>query len=304
MQNRLIKNIIYKIQNKELKKYILWKFSLRSFIVLLKRIRFYFLNPKVLINDHHFFEAKSKHGKIIINLYDEQSRYIGVSSQIILNRIYEPDEVNLIKKILKKCEEFNGSGVIFIDCGANLGVFTLEASKLMKDWGKVYAFEPQKPIYDAMVQTLKLNNCINVETFNEALGSKDSFIKVPALDYSKNSNFGSLELDETSSTAILDNQKINLLNFYEVRLKKLDSINFKRVDFIKIDVEGMEEKILRGSNQLIEDYSPVLLFEHIKLNKTEIYDYLYNRNYIIKEIGPNSIAVNINSGMTIENFLN
>jgi len=300
----VIKKIIYKIQNKELKKYILWKFSLRSFIVLLKRIRFYFLNPKVLINDAPFFEAKSKHGQIIINLHDEESRYIGVSSQILLNRIYEPDEVYLIKKILKKCKEYYGSNVIFLDCGANLGVFTLEASKLMKDWGKVYAFEPQKPIYEAMVQTLKLNNCINVETFNIALGSKNSSIKIPSLDYSENSNFGSLELDEDHFGSKLNNKKISNLNYYEVRLKKLDSFNFNRVDFIKIDVEGMEDKILNGSKQLIEDYSPILLFEHIKSNKTELYDYLINRNYIIKQIGGNALAVNNNSSMTIESFLN
>lgn len=300
----MIKKIIFKIQNKELKKYILWKFVLRSFIVLLKRIRFYFLNPKFIINDGPFFEAKSKHGKIVINLNDEQSRYIGVSSQIMLNRIYEPDEVSLIKKILRKCKEFNGSDVVFIDCGANLGVFTLEASKLMKDWGKVYAFEPQKPIYNAMVQTLKLNNCINVEVYNLALGSKNGFIKVPDLDYSKNSNFGSLELNEGSFSARIDNKKISHLNYLEVSLKKLDSFNFNRVDFIKIDVEGMEDKILIGANQLIEDYFPIILFENIKTNKAELNNYLINRKYIIKEIGANSLAVSSNSSMTIENFLN
>ena len=300
----MIKKIIYKIQNKELKKYILWKFSLRSFIVLLKKIRFYFLNPRALINDDPFFEAKSKHGKIVINLFDEESRYIGVSSQIMLNRIYEPDEVNLIKKILKKCKEFNGSGVVFIDCGANLGVFTLEASKFMKDWGKVYSFEPQKQIYNAMVQTLKLNNCINVEIYNSALGSKNSFIKVPDLDYSKNSNFGSLELDEDSSSARINNKKITNLNYSDISLKKLDSFNFNRVDFIKIDVEGMEDKILNGATQIIQDYSPIILFEHIKSNKTEISNFLINQNYFIKEIGGNSLAVNNNSSIAIENLLN
>lgn len=300
----MIKKIIYKIQNKELKKYILWKYSLRSFIVLLKRIRFYFLNPKALFNDGAFFEAKSKHGKIVINLYDEESRYIGVSSQIILNRIYEPDEVNLIKNILKKCKEFNGSDVVFIDCGANLGVFTLEASRFMKEWGKVYAFEPQKQIYNAMVQTLKLNNCINVEIYNAALGSKNSLIKVPDLDYSKNSNFGSLKLDEDSSSARIDNKKISNLNYSDVSLKKLDSFNFNRVDFIKIDVEGMEDKILNGATQLIEDYSPIFLFEHVNSNKTELYNFFINRNYIIKEIGGNALAVNNNSSIAIENLLN
>ncbi len=59
-------------------------------------------------------------------------------------------------------------------------------------------------------------------------------------------------------------------NMVDVRKLKLDELNFPRVDFIKLDVEGMELEALEGARQLIETSHPILLVESIKSDKGQL----------------------------------
>ena len=294
----MLNKVIYKIKNKELKKYILWKLSYQNLKVYFKKTLFKFKNLHLLVNKSAFVAVKSKHGKIVINLND-----IYISSEIMGNGKWEMDEINFLKSLLTECRNQYGEGVIALDCGANLGVHTLEFSKLMKSWGEVYSFEPQQPIFDAMCETLSLNSCLNVQTYNLALGSKEGFIEVPSLDYSKKLNFGGLELNENNTTPKIDDLNIETSKYYKVKLKTLDSFNFSRVDLIKIDVEGMELEVLKGSKKILKDLKPIIFYENTKTNSSELKDFLIENNYVvIKEINKNFIAINRDS--KINTFFN
>ena len=48
---------------------------------------------------------------------------------------------------------------------------------------------------------------------------------------------------------------------YKVRQYTLDEFELKDIDYIKIDVDGYEEKVLKGSHNTIEEYSPILVLE-------------------------------------------
>ena len=286
----MFKKIFNKIKNKELISYLFLKISKRNLLIFIKKLKFYIYNPSILFDESAFKIVRSKHGKILINTNDEGSPFIGVSSQIMMYGCYELDEIKFLKDIILKTRIINGDGVIFIDCGANLGVFTLELAKLMKNWGKVFAFEPQTPIFDAMNKTLSINYCDNVKSHNIALGSKNGYIEIPKFDYKTKLNYGGLELNKNKHNIKIDNKLLDVDEYYKVKLKTLDSFNFERIDLLKIDVEGMEMDILKGSIKLINKTKPIIHFEHTKSNKKELFEFLENLNYFVLEIESNAIA--------------
>ncbi len=241
---------------------------------------------------------ETKHGKIIVNKFDELSPFWGVGSQIMRRGYYDMAEMDLTKEILNQSRSFFGDGVIAIDCGANIGVHTIEWAQLMCDWGHVYSFEAQEPIYYSLCGTIILNGCFNVTAKNIALGDSNSEIGIPKLNYYKNSSFGSLEIKKRPNNEWIG-QEIDYSDTYNVKLRTIDSFKFERVDLMKIDVEGMEEEVFRGSLETIKKYNPVIFFEHSKSNKMELENILKDFEYNIQCMGNNELAIHKDSPIKI-----
>ena len=76
-----------------------------------------------------------------------------------------------------------------------------------------------------------------------------------------------------------------------IRQLALDEYNLPRVDFIKLDVEGMELDALEGASKTIERSRPILLVEKIKSNPEQINRWFSDRGYVLREVGINILAV-------------
>lgn len=250
------------------------------------------------IQNHPFELMETDHGKLIINKFDELSPFWGVGSQIMRRGYYDMPEINLTKEILIQSRKKYGDGVVALDCGANIGVHSVEWGKMMNGWGFVYSFEAQTPIYYALCGSLILNSCFNVRAKNIALGKTNGHIGVPNINYFKNSSFGSVEIKQRENTEWIG-QEINYNNTYEIPLCTIDSFNFERVDFIKIDVEGMEEDVFDGALSTIEKLKPIIFFEHSKSNKNSLELILKNKGYIVQYQGNNALATHNESQITI-----
>ena len=74
-------------------------------------------------------------------------------------------------------------------------------------------------------------------------------------------------------------------------LVSLDSQNFKRVDFIKIDVEGMELEVLNGASKILKRSRPVMLIEQIKTDTNQLEQFLKDAGYQHYLVGLNVLAV-------------
>src|SRR5215467_7471806 len=101
-----------------------------------------------------FVLAASDHGTMIVNRFDyhmvDQRGGIGVGFQILETASFDASEVEFVLSLLGLRRRYYGDGVIALDCGANIGVHTVEWAKRMSGWGEVIAFEAQERVYYAL----------------------------------------------------------------------------------------------------------------------------------------------------------
>ena len=243
-----------------------------------------------------FILTSSNHGTLIVNRNDyrmvDTNRGYGVGYQILNTGSFDHDEVNVVLALLSIRRKHFGDGVVALDCGANIGVHTIEWAKQMHTWGKVIAFEAQEKIYYALAGNIAINNCLNASAIFAAIGSENKDIKIPVPNYLVPASFGSLELKQNKSNEFIG----QVINYDEsamsiVTQKTIDSFNWPRVDLIKIDVEGMETEVLQGASDTTERCKPIMQIEIIKTDKTQVDAYLLKYGYKTYSMGINLLAI-------------
>jgi len=227
--------------------------------------------------------------------------YYGVGAQILETGHYDPRDVRSLKDLLLCRRNHFGDGVVAMDCGANIGVHTIEWAKLMKDWGSVIAVEAQERVFYALAGNITLQNCFNVRAIWAAVSNTPGELSFPEPDYTKQGSFGSFELRAGVGTEFIG-QPID----YEkptstVKTIMIDGLGLKRLDLLKIDVEGMEAEALQGAAETIARCKPILFVETIKSDKAAITAALRNEGYRVLPNGMNIIAIH-ESDKTLENI--
>jgi FkbM family methyltransferase len=144
-----------------------------------------------------------------------------------------------------------------IDIGANNGGSSLLLSALVGKSGFVYSFEPNAAIAKQLLSYVDLNYFNNITAFLFGIGCSNSVQKF-YVDCRNGSEASTFEPHHRESEITH-----NKASFDEilVEIRTLDSFNFSRVDFIKIDVEGFELEALVGSLNTIKKFNPVIYFE-------------------------------------------
>jgi FkbM family methyltransferase len=149
-------------------------------------------------------------------------------------------------------------GHTVIEVGANIGSHTVALSRRVGSTGSVFAYEPQRACFSLLQAQLALNQLHNVFAFNEGLGEFDSDLWMPPIDYSKQGNFGGISLEQSGSE-----------NHEKVRVRRIDDLFADAtVNLIKIDVEGMEEQVLKGAQLLIDREKPILYVENDRVEQS------------------------------------
>lgn len=243
-----------------------------------------------------FVLAASNHGSMIVNrldyrMLDAQHGY-GVGYQLLNAACFDPEEVAFLLVLLNQRRKFHGDGVLALDCGANVGVHTLEWARHMHGWGQVLAFEPQERIYYALAGNIALNNCFNASARWAALGKENITIRIPMPDYSQPASFGSLELFQTERTEFIGQPvSYDAERMTPVQQLSIDSLALPRVDLMKVDVEGMEMDVLHGASDTLVRQRPVLVVEVIKSDRNQIKAFLRGLGYRLFGMGINLLAI-------------
>lgn len=160
-----------------------------------------------------------------------------------------------------------------VDVGAHAGTYSI---LLSHNSDHVHAFEPTRHSFDI----LKALNLRNVTVHNLALGSQSGELEISLLAVGGETDFALATLRplDASEYEKVEKQKVRVAKFDEFE----GEIDFSRIDFVKIDVEGFEMQVLRGMTRLVESKKPTLLIEIEERHNPryrEVFDYLRGLRY-------------------------
>jgi len=243
-----------------------------------------------------FVLISTNHGTMIVNRNDycmmADGRSYGVGFQLMSRSCFDQAEVNFAMALLANRHANFGAGVVAIDCGANIGVHTVEWARLMHQWGRVIAFEAQEKLYYALAGNVIINNCLNVTANWAAVGAESGTMQMPEPDYLVPSSYGSFEIKKRDNTEYIG-QDIDYTAgaMKTVAVAAIDSLGLDRLDFMKIDVEGMELEVLHGAREAIAKFHPQMMIEVIKSDREAILGLLNSEGYQVYPLGINLLAL-------------
>lgn len=220
----------------------------------------------------------SRYGKMIYNIND----YV-IGRSIKEYGEWCQGELELLKEIIK-------IGMTVLDAGANIGTHALAFSSMVGKEGKVLAFEPQRHIFYVLAGNVAINSIENIWCYYCAVSDQRGTIEVRQLDFETTYNFGALQLEAQTNSD----------RFEEVPTILIDDLALNSCDLIKADVEGMEEKVLRGAIQTIAKYRPFLYIEDERPQKSEsLISYIKSLDYesywhLTPAFNPNNFKANHN----------
>jgi FkbM family methyltransferase len=157
------------------------------------------------------------------------------------------------------------SGNVFVDIGAHAGKYSFYASRQVGDSGLVIAIEPHPKNMQNLKKGIKLNRLTNITEIQKACSNYQ----------------GKGFLKEYELSAKHELTKITTQT--KVEVDTLDSIlnhlHLRRVDAVKIDVNGAEYEVLQGAHETLAKFKPLLILEvAVDLKKT-IFKYLGELGY-------------------------
>lgn len=171
-------------------------------------------------------------------------------------------------------------GDVIVDVGANIGTFTVKAAKLVYDEGKVIAIEANSRNCDILRKNVEANGLKNVEIIHKGIWSVKSKMRLNI-----NERIGGHSFYSSRGTGELE----------EVEVDTLDSIlkesGIRRVDFIKMDIEGAEIEALKGMNETLRNDIKLAIAAYHMVNGKKAYKTIAPQ---LKEMG---FEVHIRDGM-------
>ncbi len=183
---------------------------------------------------------RARHGNFFILCKDQVS--------LIFEKYGEwaEKEIMLYQRLLKNAHTI-------LEVGAHIGTHTVPLAALCK---QLYCFEPQPLPFQALVGNLLINNISNVLPYPAVVGASEGWIKLQPTDFQQINNSGAYDVkNHLDDQGGISTAMIKLDDFWQ-------RAGQPKVDFMKVDVEGMEEEVLRGAEQILAACRPPMLLEN------------------------------------------
>lgn len=172
-------------------------------------------------------------------VYHDKDQYIGASLRKYGE--YSEGEVELFRLLLRP-------GDVVVEAGANFGAHTVPMAQMVGPQGRIVAVEPQRLVFQAMVANVALNSLSNVIALQAGLGTEPGWLTIPVQNPGEETNFGGFRLRPGEGET--------------VEIRTVDGLNLRQCRLLKVDVEGMEYEVLKGAEQTIRRFRPILYVEN------------------------------------------
>ncbi|MDD4383008.1 MAG: FkbM family methyltransferase [Candidatus Shapirobacteria bacterium] len=177
-------------------------------------------------------------GKYIF-YYLPDDKYVG--QRVALEK-YEPYLTDLMLSKIK-------AGDVVLDIGANIGYDTVLFADKVGNNGKVIAIEPDSINFEILQKNIKENKLFNVVAVQAAMGSENKKMGI----YESKENYGDHRMWGNGPSVPVFCRRLDDL---------LRELEFTKIDFIKMDVQGFEPLVIEGGKETIEKSKPIIFFEY------------------------------------------
>jgi FkbM family methyltransferase len=221
--------------------------------------------------------------KVRVGMEDMLNRLLLFYSPEI-DAFWEPQTTRLTREI---CKDKNN----IIIAGAHMGYILLEVAPNLRSNAKVFTFEPIDYLFNRSLENIGLNKLNNkIIIFNKALSDVSGRVFICEDNIR---SFITNNSNNENGKKIKEIQAINLID-----LQKEQSID--KIDFIFLDIEGYEFKVLSGAEAILREQRPDIIFEvspkvlkNTKFDENEIYDFLKQFSYSLYLIDDNYFLNNL-----------
>ena len=165
------------------------------------------------------------------------------------------EEIRFIRHYLKP-------GMKILDIGANFGTYSLTAARCVGENGKVWSLEPIPSVGELLRKSVSENEYENISVHQLALSNSDGIVR---FNVSSNTELSAIASESDAASTI------------EVETRSLDSFaekeNLSKIDFLKLDAEGVEVDIIKNGQKFLAEESPLVLLEIKKDNEHDLVAY-------------------------------
>ncbi len=171
----------------------------------------------------------------------------GISKELLKFRKHEPATTEIVSKALKK-------GMVCLDIGSNIGYYACLENKSVGKEGRVIAIEPTPLTYQYLKRNIENQNG-NAQTFNIACADKDgtiNFAIVPGSNFCRVISEGQPTPPEAKEIIKIPCKTVDSL---------VKELSLDKLDFLRMDIEGYEDKLFEGAKKTINKFKPAIQIE-------------------------------------------
>lgn len=192
-------------------------------------------------------------------IYCGNTRNSTLCKLLYLTKRYEPSIMMYLRKTLKE-------GDIFIDVGANEGIFSILAGKLVGARGKVYAIEPMPINVSMLKRNIDKNKLNNITIYDVAAGDETNDVIFKDVKYGN--MFGGSNNRVISMLSLIPSI-VSPIKVKQRRLEDLINEPLNKIKLIKIDAERYEFQVLKGISSWLNQKSSIDFIIELKPKKSK-----------------------------------
>jgi FkbM family methyltransferase len=167
---------------------------------------------------------------------------------ILAYGVHEPEETALIQATL------HPSMVVF-DLGANVGYYSILAARCVGEQGRVFAFEPEPRNHALLCSNIRANHADNVVPMASAVSNTSERLKLYLDRYNLGAHTLASTNVQTAAAGVVEVPSVTIDDFFAQEKPG-------RLDFIKMDVQGAEARVLEGGERTIRGNDTKMLLEY------------------------------------------
>jgi FkbM family methyltransferase len=209
--------------------------------------------------DDSYVVLDTKYGKLSVFKHDSGAATLS----LLKYGEWAENEITFLRR-------FIDAGSTVVDVGAYVGTHTLAFRRFVGKTGRVIALEAQPETFELLKKSLMAN--LEAEKTTEYAGqvrleqavafSEEGWISIPIINALATGSFGSASLAEVvSESSTKEQPEGNSEAHATVRTLTIDSLSLDACSLLKIDVEGMEDAVLRGASETLSRYKPIVYCE-------------------------------------------